>query len=913
MNTPNPPNIADQVRRELAETRARLALAEETLEAIRCGEVDGLVITGPEGRRVFTVQGAQEPYRLLIEQMSEGALTLSREGFVLYANLPMARLLGTPLERVIGAEFRAFVRTEDQPVLAGLVTQAWEGSSRGVLYFCSAGGLCVPVRLGLSRLELELETLVCVVVTDLTESRKKEDELQLLHADLERRVAERTAELATAHVAALDMAEEAVEARRQIEQAMAKQRRAEEEQRQRIQCDIQLAVVLVALSREAAKSHTDLIAPLRRITEQVAKTLGMARVSVWRCNAACDAIHCMDLFELHTGQHSSGAQLTLQDYPAYFAAMAQSDIIAADDAHADPRTREFAESYLRPLGISSMLDTAIRIHGKPSGVVCHEHTGPARHWTADEQSFAVAIANLVSQVFEAGERAEIEVQLRLEAAALAAAANAIVITDRHGIIQWANPAFTKTTGYTLEEAVGQNARLLQSGKHDAAFYHQLWATILGGGVWSGEMVNRRKDGSLFTEEAVITPVQDDRGEITHFVAIKQDVTEKKLLEQKFLRSQRMEAIGSLAGGIAHDLNNALAPVLMAAELLKMSSTSPETDRMLDTIQDSTQRGANMVKQILTFARGSADDRGLIQPKHLIKEMIEIARHTFPKRIQIRPDLTPDTWVVRGNPTQLHQILLNMCVNARDAMPAGGTLTLASGNVRLDAACAMLTPDARPGPYVLLTVTDTGMGMPPEVRARIFDPFFTTKEEGRGTGLGLSTVARIVKEHGGFITVDSKVGRGATFKVYLPAAETADAAAVHTAPPALPGGKGELILVVDDESAICAIATQTLQMFGYQVVTAKDGVEGLSAYMQHRDKLELVITDMAMPIMDGAAMIRVLQNIAPRLKIIVTSGIDPGSKRAIVSVSGTQAFIAKPYSAEQLLVTVDSVLHPPTQA
>ncbi len=404
------------------------------------------------------------------------------------------------------------------------------------------------------------------------------------------------------------------------------------------------------------------------------------------------------------------------------------------------------------------------------------------------------------------------------------------------------------------------------------------------------------------EDAVHNREQADRA----LEELKREVSERKQLEAQFLRAQRMEAIGSLAGGIAHDLNNALAPIVMASEFLKMTCKDADVGRVLDTIYESALRGAGMVKQILTFARGSEGERGLVQPKHLVKEMLDIAQHTFPKSIQIRTNVAIETWTLLGNPTQLHQILLNLCVNARDAMPTGGTLRLTTGNVHLDTAGAGLSPDARPGPYVLLTVTDTGTGMPPEVRARIFDAFFTTKAPDKGTGLGLSTVQNIVKDHGGFLTVDSTVGKGTTFSVYLPALP--DAVAFDAAKrPALPMGQGELILVVDDEAAIRSIAQQTLQAFGYRVLTASDGAQALGVCAQNLTELRLLLTDMAMPIMDGKATIRAIRSVLPRVPVVIASGSDSLSEATKLKGLDVQAFLHKPYSADDLIRTVHEVL------
>jgi two-component system, cell cycle sensor histidine kinase and response regulator CckA len=685
-------------------------------------------------------------------------------------------------------------------------------------------------------------------------------------------------------------------------------KRTEEALRLSAHQSFQRAAALVDLSRATTATRGDVTAALRRITETVARTLDIARVSIWRSTPADDAIQCVDLFELPTGQHSAGLQLTARDYPAYFAAISSSDLIDADDAHTDARTREFSAGYLRPLGISSMLDAGIRIHGRPSGVVCHEHTGPARQWTADEKSFAVATANLVSQVFEADERAKSEARLQLQDAALNAAANEIVITDRAGTIQWVNPAFTRITGYTLAEAVGQNPRVLKSGKHDTAFYQQLWATILRGEVWRGELVNRKKDGSLFTEEAIIAPVKNERGEITHFIAIKQDISEKKLLEAKFLRAQRLEGLGALAGGVAHDLNNVLAPILMCAELLKSQSADPNTRRLLEMIEGNSQRGAGMIRQILAFARGTSGEKIVLQLGHLLKDIAKMMKDTFPPSIRCEVPVVKDLHPVLGDPTELYQVLLNLCVNARDAMPNGGTLSLTAANVHLDETAARQHRDVPPGRYVVITAADTGCGIPPELRERVFEPFFTTKVPGKGTGLGLATVRDIVTSHGGFIHLYSEVGAGTQFKIYLPAVLGEETAA-DTTRTTLPAGHGELVLVVDDEAAVREIVKATLEGYGYRVVTAGDGTEAVARFVEHLKEVQLLLTDMQMPHMDGAATIRALRNIQPGLRVIAASGLN--THEAALKAAGleVQGFISKPFTAANLLLALATALRP----
>ncbi|MDI6767490.1 MAG: PAS domain S-box protein [Bacteroidota bacterium] len=497
-------------------------------------------------------------------------------------------------------------------------------------------------------------------------------------------------------------------------------------------------------------------------------------------------------------------------------------------------------------------------------------------------------------------------QLNLQSSALESTANSIVITDRDGNIQWVNPAFTNMTGYTFEEVRYKNLRVLESGKQDDAFYKNLWDTIISGKVWHGEIINKRKDGTLYNEEMTITPVRGKTGEIENFIAIKQDITQKKLVETQLLHSQRMESIGVLAGGIAHDLNNVLAPILMSIGILERNTTEQQK-RMLEMLRSSAQRGAEIVKQVLTFSRGMEGEKALIQLKHTLREIETFTKQTFPKDIEIQSEVPKNLWTILGDSTKVHQVLLNLAINARDAMPKGGKLTITSSNIIIDQYYKEMHHDAKVGPYIQIRVADNGTGIPPEIIDKIFDPFFTTKEVGTGTGLGLSTVMGIVKSHNGFLNVYSEVSRGTEFKVYLPAIETQETNEAVLANGGLPKGNGELILVVDDETAICEITKSTLESYGYNVITANDGVEAVTMVVQNRKEIKVVITDMAMPNMGGAILIRALGKIEPGLKIIAAIGLVTKKHEVEELSSSIIAFLKKPYTADVLLTTLHKVL------
>lgn len=415
----------------------------------------------------------------------------------------------------------------------------------------------------------------------------------------------------------------------------------------------------------------------------------------------------------------------------------------------------------------------------------------------------------------------------------------------------------------------------------------------------------RPDGAIRWVRDRAFPVKDHNGLVQRVVGVAEDITERKDLEKQFLHAQRMEAIGTLASGVAHDLNNILAPMLMVAGILKLRENVPAKDlELLAIIENSGQRGAGIIRQLLAFSRGLSGDRVTLQPKHLVHEMTKIMGETFPRNIAIVESTPTDLWMVEADATQLHQVIMNLCVNARDAMPAGGTLTVEGCNLTLPAGAeTSLDAAARPGPYVRLQVRDTGTGIAPEIISRIFDPFFTTKGVGKGTGLGLSTVLGIVKSHGGFLKVLSEPGRGSIFQVYLPAVEERAAPVRRDSSSPLPGGKGEEILIVDDEASIREAAGSLLERHGYRVRVAGSGEDAMKVFLEHQATLRLVLTDIMMPGMDGLALIRALRVLDPAIPIVATSGLDQSQNAAEFSALGVGQTLAKPFASAELLKAV----------
>lgn len=543
--------------------------------------------------------------------------------------------------------------------------------------------------------------------------------------------------------------------------------------------------------------------------------------------------------------------------------------------------------------------------------------GRERHLAAQFVPFTyLGESRLLLVLQDETERHESWEQLRLVQAALEAAPDGVAITDAHGEIEWVNRAFEHMTGFTLGDIRGRNLRILKSGRHPPEFYAQLWATIRRGEIWRGEIENCRKDGTVYTEDMTIAPVRDEDGAIAHFVAIKQDISERKRLEQQLARTQRLESVGMLASGIAHDLNNIFAPILLSLELLKLKYPTADARKTLELIEQAGQRGAGIVRQVLTFARGVDGARAEVQPRHLLREIATMLKETLPRQIEVRVEGDRDLATVWADATQLHQVVLNLAINARDAMQGRGMLVLGARNVAVDADRAAQHPPLAPGPHVALSVADTGPGILPDVLEHVFEPFFTTKPRGEGTGLGLSTVYGIVKSHGGAVEVETELGRGTTFRVLLPVASaTRTSGERHSDSPfeVLQGG-GRRLLVVDDEESIRLVTVAVLQRHGFVVETAIDGEDALQSFRRDPGRFAAVITDLMMPRMGGRELITELRWLAPRLPLIASSGLssDPPHDTPEPSPQelGATSLLRKPYTEAELLEALRQALEPP---
>ncbi len=486
--------------------------------------------------------------------------------------------------------------------------------------------------------------------------------------------------------------------------------------------------------------------------------------------------------------------------------------------------------------------------------------------------------------------------------------DAIVLWSVHGRVKFWNLSAEKIYGWRAGVAIGKQVTDFLHHCDDPQYHHASSQTI-DRGEWAGQLNLSTRDGKSITVTSHWYLIVNAAGTAESILSIDSDITEHKLLEQQFLRAQRLENLGALASGIAHDLNNILTPIVAITELLplKLTNLDERTQKLLKTLAENSRRGRELVAQILAFARGSNGEHTLLQPRHLLTEIVQVARQTFPKSIETSLQIeSSNLWTVAADATQIHQVLMNLCINARDAMADGGELVIMAENIILSDEYPKLRPHGRGGAYVAISVADTGIGIPPELVDQIFEPFFTTKAIGEGTGLGLSTVATIVKNHHGFIDVSSQLGQGTQFRFYLPANEQPE---IDCTLPNLPMliGKGELVLIVDDEPSIREILSTTIEAYHYQSITASNSQQAIELYTQRHQEIRIVLLDCLMPGSNLNDTIDALQAIDSNLRMIVMSGL---SAHEIVDrdCDKPQIFLAKPFSTQDLLYKLRSVLN-----
>ncbi|HEY6181290.1 MAG TPA: response regulator [Terriglobales bacterium] len=502
-----------------------------------------------------------------------------------------------------------------------------------------------------------------------------------------------------------------------------------------------------------------------------------------------------------------------------------------------------------------------------------------------------------------------EDMLRKLGRAVEQSADVVIITDRAGIIEYVNPAFETVTGYTQSEVLGLTPRILKSGQHPAEFYQQMWQTILAGQVFQGVLVNRKKNGETFIVEKTITPLRDGDGQVTHLISNDRDITDRRRLESQLQMAHKMDAIGRLAGGVAHDFNNLLMVISAYAELMQDSLASGHPLlRNVHEIMRASKRAADLTRQLLAFGRKQMQALQLLDLNHVLKEIGKMLPRLIGEDIHLTIVQGRNIGCVKADPLQIEQIVMNLAANARDAMPAGGKLTIETAGINLDEDYVQKHSIVPIGDYVLLAVTDTGQGIAPEHLSHIFEPFYTTKAEGKGTGLGLATVYGIVKQNGGFIWVYSEPGLGTTFKIYLPRVKKEAGASKPTDKPVQEAPRGvETILLVEDENAVRQSTGQFLRLNGYTIVEAKDGEDALRVARSYSGTIDMMITDVVMPHLGGAKLAAQLASTRPAMKVLFVSGYAETTVLRHGAIDVTNSFLQKPFGLKSLAVKIRQVL------
>ncbi|MEG4531891.1 PAS domain S-box protein [Microcoleus sp. D2_18a_D3] len=787
----------ETLHRELVEVQERLNVAEETLQAIRAGEVDAVVVSTPRGERVFTLQGADYVYQCLVEQMGEGAATVSSEGLILYCNKRLSELLNCPLKNLIGSQLETFIAPKYKKAFLLLLQQVQSETNltRELSLIAATGNKEVPVKLSLKQLQIDEILVNSIIVTDITESKIK----------------------------------------------------------------------------EAGKLSQILNSALAVIKNFRLLTDGTLEIDSW--TGGTQQIFGYSLEAVQADSALFIGNILPEDRDKTIASLIEniqagrSGIIEYRFLHGDRTIRWLASNYVA-------------------------------EWDK-EQDCWVGI-EIITDITQRKER---EQKIAEQAALIDIASDAIFVKDLDDRILFWNKGAERLYGWAEAEVIGQKTQTLFNQPCTLTEAIQITTDQ---GSWLGEIEQLTKTGKNIIVESRKTLIENKFYQSRCILVVNSDISEKKQLEKQFYHAQRLESLGTLASGIAHDFNNILTPILGASQLLplKITNMNEPTERLLKLLSGSAKRGADLVKQILLFSRTSDGESAILQLGYLLLEVIGIAQHTFPKSITISTKIPArELWTISGDATQLHQVFMNLMINARDAMSSGGTLSISAENRQLDEDNALLNLEAKVGCYVAVTVADTGIGIPPELLNRIFDPFFTTKEVGKGTGLGLSTVMGIVKNHGGFIKVYSELGKGTEFQVLFPAIE--GEVSLTTVEQAMPRGKGELILIVDDEASIRETTQTFIENYNYRTILASDGLEALALYREHQQEISVVLMDMMMPNLDGVSAMRALQEINPGVKIIATSGLLANRKLALDA--NVKTFLLKPYTIAQLLQMLTEIL------
>ncbi|MCB2191481.1 MAG: PAS domain S-box protein [Deltaproteobacteria bacterium] len=816
------------------------------------------------------LQHSEARYRNLVEQATE-LIAVLQDRICVFANSAVRDVLGWEPEEVVGREPEMFVHPEDITNLMEAYERRISGQSHSEV---------LPYRIFTRDGRLKWMELATRVVD--WEGRPA---LQVFFRDITER------------------------------------KKAEEERSERLNRVERQQEAIVEVASTPSLVEGDFQNAARRITELCAQALEVDRASIWLFNPAHSSLVTSDLYVAEPGRHLNGEELQVADCSNLITALEAERAVDAGDVYLDARVAQLRFSYLEPNDVGALLGSAVRLRGRMVGMVCLEHTSGAHDWSEDELAFVGGVADQVAQALTNAERKKAQAALQESEERFRhlfdSISDLIYTHDEKGRLLSVNQAVVRLLGYSREELLGRPMSDFMTTKAREAFGSQYLHQLLEQGQSEGVAVLVAKDQSLHSVEYRnllvakdgVPYVSGSGREITQRLEAEREL---KQLQERLIQAQKMEAVGNLASGIAHDFNNILQGVSGYVQMLSQKpQADPVSRKYLDEVDSAVGRAAELVRRLLTFGRKAQAELRPVDLNREVTQAIRILERTIPKMVMIELELAPELMAINGDPNQLEQVIMNLVTNARDAMPQGGILTIATGDVELDGEFCRTHPGLEPGAYVRLEVRDQGQGMDKETVSHVFEPFYTTKEVGAGTGLGLFTVYGIVESHAGYISCDSALGQGTIFTIYLPAKEEKAAIMVPQDPGAGPvEGGSEAILLVDDEEAILEVVRDVLEQHGYSVLTADSGEGALELFGQEDGNVDLVILDLGMPGMGGDRCLELLREQVPEVKVVVATGYAGTDKRKEILSAGASGFISKPYRLDSLLRTVRQILDRP---
>ncbi len=776
--------------REIDDLKWRLHEARENLDAIRQGEIDAIVVSGAQGEQVFTLKEAGRPYRIIIEEMSEGTVTVSEEGVILYCNRQLASMLGTPLQRLMGTSLCDYVSPSSRARLTGLISEDRSRPEKAEIVFRRAGGEETHTLVSFSPLRIEDVPAFLGVVTDVSSEKKAQERVKETNELLERM-------FANTHV------------------------------------------LTIYLDRE----------------------FNFIRVNRAFCMV------CGRTEGFFEGKNFFGL------YP-------------------DPATRRI---------FRRAVETGEPYSANESLFSCCLDRQQDMYWDWNLQPVKGPegeIEGLILTLVDRTVHKALEKERQRLVKAVEHAGDVVIITDSGGTVQYVNSAVERITGFEPRELVGKPLDFIRLSGEGARNIH---STLAAGGVWKGRRSGQRKDGEDLEFESTVSSVYDESGRVLNYVVIEHDMTHERLLEQQVRQMQKIEALGRLAGGIAHDLNNILYPIIINTEML-INDAGPDSSEYepLNQVLHAAYRQRDLVKQVLAFSRRNEQQHRPVEVTPLVREALHFLKMSLPSTIDIQEHLNAAHDTIMGDPTQIHQVIMNLGTNAAEAIGSKpGTIEVRLANTRLEDKQKL--PDMRPGQYLKLAVKDTGGGMTDEAVERAFEPFFSTKDTSRSSGMGLAVVHGIVKSHGGAIIVESKKDKGSRFTVYMPVADKSEVR-MRTSDrdgPGKSGDKKQRILLVDDESLVLMSVQRALERMGYEVDAVKDGPDALDIFCEDPDSFDVVITDQTMPKMTGAELAEELLHIRPDIPVILSTGFSETISEQEAKAMGVRDLLMKPATTKDL--------------